>query len=65
MELDALIMPSVAKFEISATPEKWSKEITSIKEMFVEEDIYTVGPIIYTEVHIGLGDCRYILMDKT
>lgn len=60
VKIDALVMPYLAKTEISATPEKWSEEVTSIKEMFVEEDIYTVGPIIYTEVPIGLDEKSYI-----
>lgn len=60
MELDALIMPCVVKFEISATPEKWLEELTSIKDKFIKEDIFTVGPIIYTEVPIGLGEKSYV-----
>lgn len=48
MELDALVMPNLAKMEFSINPEYWKDEMSRIKSFFIDKRIYTVGPIVFT-----------------
>lgn len=49
MELDALVMPNLAKMEFSINPEYWKDEMSRIKSFFIDKRIYTVGPIYLHE----------------
>ena len=46
MELDVLIMPHIAKIEL--------------KEFFVSNDIYTMGPIIFNKENMGMGEVNFV-----
>ncbi|MGV3129730.1 DUF5085 family protein [Staphylococcus simulans] len=59
MELDILIMPNLAKVEFSIEPEYWQDEMLKIKKFFIDDDIYTTGPIIFTKEITGLEKVSY------
>ncbi|AVO03093.1 DUF5085 domain-containing protein [Staphylococcus simulans] len=59
MELDVLIMPNLAKAEFSVEPEHWQDEMLKVKRSFIDKDIYTTGPIIFTKEITGLGEISY------
>ena len=59
MELDMLIMPNLAKVEFSVEPEHWQDEMLKVKHSFIDKDIYTTGPIIFTKEITGLGEISY------
>ena len=60
MELDVLIMPHIAKMEFSIHPEYWKDEMKRIKEFFVSNDIYTMGPTIFNKEIVGMGEVNFI-----
>ncbi|SUM27545.1 DUF5085 family protein [Staphylococcus epidermidis] len=60
MELDVLIMPHIAKMEFSIHPDYWKDEMKRIKEFFVSNDIYTMGPTIFNKEIVGMGEVNFI-----
>ena len=60
MELDVLIMPHIAKMEFSIHPDYWKDEMNRIKEFFVSNDIYTMGPIIFNKEIVGMGEVNFV-----
>lgn len=60
MELDALVMPNLAKMEFSINPEYWKDEMSRIKSFFIDKRIYTVGPIVFTREVVGLDEMKFV-----
>lgn len=48
MELDALVMPNLAKMEFSINPEYWKDEMSRIKSFFIDKHLYSWTNSIYT-----------------
>ncbi|MGC9647503.1 hypothetical protein ACO2E9_00940 [Staphylococcus aureus] len=49
MELDALVMPNLAKMEFSINPEYWKDEMSRIKSFFYRQTyLYSWTNSIYT-----------------
>lgn len=61
MELNILLVPYCAKVEIVTKEEEWYDELISIKEFFISEDVYTMGPVVFTKEVVGLEGVKYVV----
>lgn len=60
MELDVLIMPTLAKMEFSVHPDYWKDELIRVKKFFISNEIYTTGPIIFTREVTGMDEMSFV-----